>query len=65
MNATERLSAWLKLHPQTISKVVDFDAGIDKLYQFDFTAANTELNPVIVNDATLFSEWVNKKTGRK
>jgi len=41
--------------------VVDFIKGRDKLCPFDFTAANTELNPEIFGDTALFSGWVEKK----
>jgi murein DD-endopeptidase MepM/ murein hydrolase activator NlpD len=61
MDASLRLAGWLKTHPQTISPVVDFTPETDRLYPFDFTSANTELSPAIVNDAAKFSAWVNKK----
>jgi hypothetical protein len=61
MDATTRLAAWLKDHPQNISKVVDFDPAIDRLFQFDLTKNNTELSPAIVNDTPKFSAWINKK----
>jgi murein DD-endopeptidase MepM/ murein hydrolase activator NlpD len=61
MNATERLSAWLQQHPQTISKVVDFDAAKDKFYPFDLTANNRELNADILGDVSRFSQWVTQK----
>lgn len=61
MNASERLSAWLQQHPQTISKVVDFDAAADKLYPLDLTANNHELTTTILGDVSRFSQWVTKK----
>ena len=61
MDASSRLSAWLKDHPQTISNVVDFNAATDHLYKLDLTTANTELNADIVNDTPKFTEWVRKK----
>ena len=60
MNATERLAAALKHHPK-ISKVVDFNAGVDRLFHFNLTKSNTELSPAIVNNTPKFSAWVNKK----
>src|ERR1700761_3044368 len=60
MDATSRLSAWLRDHPQQISSVVDLDAG-DRLYQFDLTKNNPELSVELVNDTPKFSAWVNKK----
>ena len=44
-----------------IGKVVDFDRAKDRLYAFDFTAQNTELNAEILANTEVFSEWVNKK----
>ena len=61
MNATERLAAWLRDHPQQISKVVNFDAATDRLFQLDLTKNNTELSPAIVNDTPKFCAWVNQK----
>lgn len=61
MDATSRLSAWLKTHPQHISSVVDLNAKSDRLFRLDLTKNNTELSPAIVNDTFAFSNWVNKK----
>jgi hypothetical protein len=43
-----------------IGKVVDFEPG-DRIYPFNFTAANTELTEAILDDTLLFSEWINSK----
>lgn len=61
MDATSRLSAWLKEYPQQISKVVDFNVGVDRLYKLDLTKNNTELSVELVNDTPKFSAWVNQK----
>ena len=61
MNATDKLAAYIKVHPDAVGKVVDFDAITDKLYLLDLTAANTELTPELVTDTATFSKWVNKK----
>jgi murein DD-endopeptidase MepM/ murein hydrolase activator NlpD len=61
MNATAQLTAYLKANPSAIGKVVDYNGATDKLYPFDFTAANTELNLDIVTDSEKFSEWINNK----
>jgi murein DD-endopeptidase MepM/ murein hydrolase activator NlpD len=61
MNATDKLADYLKTHQTPIGKVIDFDAQADKLYPFDFTAANPELTPGLVSDTGLFSEWINQK----
>jgi murein DD-endopeptidase MepM/ murein hydrolase activator NlpD len=61
MNATEKLAAYIKVHPGAIGKVVDFDAKTDTLYPLDLTAANTELTEALVNDTEAFSFWIDKK----
>jgi murein DD-endopeptidase MepM/ murein hydrolase activator NlpD len=61
MNKTIQLENFIKNHPDEIGKVVDFDPTSDHLFQFDFTASNTELSPDDVNDTGKFSKWVNKK----
>ena len=47
----------------SIGKVVDFEAG-DRLYAFDFTAANTELSPAILTDTQLFTDWIEDKLAK-
>src|SRR5260370_40375706 len=61
MNSHIQLENFIKTHPGEIGKVVDFDSKADRLFKFDFTASNTELNPEDVNDTEKFSSWVNKK----
>jgi peptidoglycan LD-endopeptidase LytH len=61
MDASARLVASLKAHPQNISKVVSFDEATDRLYQFDLTKNNTELSFELVNDVAKFSSWVDNK----
>jgi len=61
MDASARLSEWLKDHPKTINNVVDFNAETDHLFKLDLTSANTELSANIVNNTQKFSEWVSKK----
>lgn len=61
MLATEKLAAYLKVHPNATGKVVDFDVKNNKLLPLDFTAANTELTPEILNDTDAFSHWINQK----
>lgn len=56
-----QLENFIKDHPDDIGKVVDFDPKTDRLFQFDFTAANTELSPEDVNNTDKFSAWINKK----
>ncbi|MCQ6959659.1 peptidoglycan DD-metalloendopeptidase family protein [Mucilaginibacter aquariorum] len=61
MLATEKLAAYIKVHPGAIGKVVDFNAKSDRLYPLDLTAANTELTPELVADTEAFSNWIDKK----
>lgn len=49
------------MHPGEIGKVVDFDPEKDRLFKFNFTASNAELNPEDINDTGKFSSWVSKK----
>jgi murein DD-endopeptidase MepM/ murein hydrolase activator NlpD len=55
------LKRYFEEHPEDISAVVPFDKVSDRLYHFDFTASNSELNPVIFGDTARFSEWVHQK----
>lgn len=61
MDASARLSAWLKDHPQKISKVVDIDTDTNRLLKLELTSANKELSADIVNDTNSFCTWVNQK----
>lgn len=42
-------------------RVVDFTAGVDRLYHFDLTANNRELDAATFGDTDLFSDWIDKK----
>lgn len=61
MGATEKLAACLGTYKGVVGKVVDFDAGTDKLFPLDLTAANTELDPDMVADTEAFSRYIDKK----
>lgn len=61
MHATEKLAAYIKVHPGAVGKVVDFDAKSDHLYPLDLTAANPELTDELLADTQAFSNWINKK----
>lgn len=52
------LRHYLHNHPSEIAKVVDFNRETDQLLRFNFTETNTLLNPLIIADTDLFSEWV-------
>jgi murein DD-endopeptidase MepM/ murein hydrolase activator NlpD len=59
MTASEKLAAYLSTHPTTIGNVVDFDERQDKLLQFDFTAANSDINLALVRNRVAFANWVD------
>jgi hypothetical protein len=63
MLATEKLAAYIKVHPGAIGKVVDFNAKSDRLFPLDLTAANTELTAELVADTEAFSHWIDQETG--
>ena len=44
-----------------IGRVVDFDPAADRLYDFDFTSKNSELNETILGNTDLFTDWVSGK----
>jgi murein DD-endopeptidase MepM/ murein hydrolase activator NlpD len=61
MDSLQKLQNFLNSPSNKIYKVVDFDSSTDKLLSFDFTAANKELEPEILADTDLFSQWVDQK----
>ena len=61
MDAAARLAAYFTAHPDTIGKVVDFNADTDRLFHFDLTASNTELDADTFSDTDRFSYWINTK----
>ncbi|HEY0245251.1 MAG TPA: peptidoglycan DD-metalloendopeptidase family protein [Mucilaginibacter sp.] len=60
MNATTILANYLQTHQPIIGKVVDFDTT-DKLFTFDFTAANQEIGADVIADTQKFTQWIAKK----
>ncbi len=61
MDKHQLLQHYIQSHPGEIGKVVDFDPIIDRLFLFDFSTANTELNTGIIADTGRFSKWVSQK----
>jgi murein DD-endopeptidase MepM/ murein hydrolase activator NlpD len=61
MNASARLADYIKTHPNLVGKVVDFNPLADRLFHFDFTAANTDLNIAILGDIHKIENWINEK----
>src|SRR5665213_1776279 len=60
MDAHAKLAQYIKGHPDALGKVIDFNAQTDRLYHFDFTENNTELDTRLFFDADEFSHWVNE-----
>src|ERR1700761_5269841 len=61
MDATARLAAYLEVHTEAVGKVVDFNAATDRLYYFNFTHTNTELDAGIFSDTAKFDRWITQK----
>ena len=64
---TELENTLIKNRPD-FHPVLDFDPATEKLFQFDFTTANTELKAVNISDTDIFSEYIShklKSTGSK
>lgn len=61
MDATTRLVNFLEAHPESIGKVVDFNPTADRLYHFNFTATNTELDADTFSDTAKFDKWIMQK----
>jgi hypothetical protein len=61
MDTSAQLAAYIKAHPNTVGKVLDFYTGKDRLYHLDFTAGNKELDKTIITDTTKFDQWITKK----
>jgi murein DD-endopeptidase MepM/ murein hydrolase activator NlpD len=59
MNLPGQLAAYLSANPA--GKAVDFDPQTDRLYHFDFTSDNTELDSQTISDTSSFSRWINNK----
>ncbi len=54
-----KLISLLQKHEYRFYPVVAFDAGNDKLIQFDLTASNSELSEKILSDTNSFIVYVN------
>lgn len=68
MSASVQLATFVKTHPDTVGRLVDFNPVRDKLYQFDLTIGNKELDAATIADHAKFGKWVNNKleaTGAK
>ena len=56
-----RLENVLQKEQANFRCVVDFNPAIDKLFHFDFTAANKDLTAEMIADTETFSTYVNNK----
>lgn len=61
MSRSEQLISILKKHQAAFHPVVPFDAGNDKLFAFDSTINNKELNENILSNTNEFINYVNHK----
>lgn len=55
----------LSAHRHTFFPVVPFESSKDKVLKMDFTAANQQLTTDILNDTTLFSDYVNAQLNKE
>jgi murein DD-endopeptidase MepM/ murein hydrolase activator NlpD len=61
MGLAVQLTTYIKANPGAVGKVVDFNAQTDRLYQFDLTIANKELDAATLADTEKFNRWINEK----
>ena len=60
MSPSEKFAQYFKRTDINLAQVVEFDAN-DRLYAFDFTSNNKELNDAVLADTALFSGWIDQK----
>ena len=60
MSPSEKFAAYFKRSDINLAQVVDFDVT-DRLYAFDLTSNNKELNETILADTAVFSAWIDQK----
>ena len=58
MSASVQLAAFVKANRETVGKVVDFNTNTDRLYQFDLTIGNKDLDAATIADTDKFSRWI-------
>lgn len=61
MNQASVLENIIQAQGISFHRIVPFNPATDKLVSLDFTEANKELSPDILNDTTCFSQWVNTR----
>jgi len=60
MDAAAQLAAYINAHPDAVGKVVDFNPGTDRLYRFDFTTGNTNLDIDKFTDPGKINAWIDE-----
>jgi hypothetical protein len=60
MDSHDKFAAYIETHCNALGKVVDVVPG-HRLYQFDLTSENKELNAATISDSGKFNNWINKK----
>jgi hypothetical protein len=61
MDASGQLAAYIRAHPNSVGKVVDFDPNADRLCHFDLTAENKDLDAATITNPKKFDLWVTEK----
>ncbi len=61
MSTAEKINVLLTKHQSNFHPVVDFIATSNQVIPLDFTAANTNLKPEIIEDTTLFSQYIDEQ----
>jgi len=61
MSPTDKFANYFKRSDINLASVVDFDSTTDRLYPFDFTINNKELNLAVLADNVQFSAWIDQK----
>ncbi|WP_244139411.1 peptidoglycan DD-metalloendopeptidase family protein [Mucilaginibacter ginkgonis] len=54
-----QLAYYVGANPSAVSKVVEFNEGIDKFFCFDFTADNKDLDTVDFGDQASFTHYID------
>jgi len=55
------LASILQKHQSEFKRIITFDPAKDKLYHFDFTAANAELRDSDIADTAIFTTYIEHK----
>ncbi len=61
MDLSAQLATYIRGHPDSVGKVVDFDPGVDRLYHLDLTAGNKYLDSAIIAETEKFDRFIKEK----